>query len=449
MDHRVPAIGAAVSIVAAIVALISFVFLNESFEGPSVTGQVTDPYELTATFDDVENLPTKTSVLTRGVGVGKVHEVYYNPDQVSGTVTFSVEDEFRPIYKNATARIGERTILGDAFLDLDRGNEAAGELESGGEVTALPSVDFDEAFDFLDEKGRKHLSSVIETINEGAGAQPANGERLNATIGGITRTLDELNRLTLALQGQEQNIARLISGSNVVLGELAQRESSVRTIVGSGRTTLDALASNTAGLEQGIAELPGLLDAGRSSLRESRPLLTEARPLVADLRSIVPDLKPVFKQAGPLARDASSVIEGLKPLRIGTTQLLTKTEQALILALPVIDKLEPGVRNLVTMLGFFAPRINGVSSFFSNWSAAFSHGDANGKWARFNFNLVPGELVGGSQPGTCQPEDDIPFNSGVCENAYPKINDALDNEPYEQGDYKRLLPYEIPPRPSP
>ena len=126
MDHRIPVVGAVLSVIAVIAAAATFIYLNEAFRGPSVTGVVSHPYELTATFDDVENLSTKTSVLSHGVAVGKISSVDFDKDSVTGTATFTVEDEFRPIYADATARIGERTIFGDAFLDLDRGHPAAG-----------------------------------------------------------------------------------------------------------------------------------------------------------------------------------------------------------------------------------------------------------------------------------------------------------------------------------
>ena len=88
----------------------------------------------------------------------------------------------------------------------------------------------------------------------------------------------------------------------MVVDELGRREKSIRTIVGSGRATLDALASDTRSLERGVAELPrparvraAVADAarGRSS--------SELRGPVRDLRALSPDLpRALDTSAAPL-----------------------------------------------------------------------------------------------------------------------------------------------------
>jgi ABC-type transporter Mla subunit MlaD len=229
---------------------------------------------------------------------------------------------------------------------------------------------------------------------------------------------------------------------------LGDREDALRQIVSSGRVTLDALASDTSSVEHGVHELPGLLDAGRHSLADARPLLVEARPLVRQLRAIAPDLRPAIAGLGPLSRDAAGVVEGLKPFRVAAAPMLTKSQDLFRLALPVINELQPAVRNLVPLLGYLAPRANGIASFFSNSMGAFAQSDSLGHAARFSGNIVPLETIGGASPGICSPEDDVPIpNVGVCSNAYPAPNDALNPEPYVPGSYPRLLPWNPPPTP--
>ena len=446
MDHRVPKTGAVIAVIAVIVATISFVYLNSAFEGPSPIDSVGETYELRATFDDVENLPTKGSVLTRGVKVGKVTEVSYNSDDVTGTVTFTLEDEYAPVHADATARIGERTIIGDPYLDLDLGDPEAGELESGAEVTPLASVDFDESFDFLDRDGRAHLKSLLNTLSDGA-ATEGNGERLNGTVGGLARTTEELNTLVRTLEGQEGQIAELVSDSSVVLGELGSRESALRSIVGSGRVTMDALAANTASLELGLDELPPLLDSAAGSLAASRPLLREARPFVRRLRVLAPDLRPALAHLGPLSRDAANLIAGLKPFRVAASPLLKKARALLGISGPLVRQLAPATLNLVATLRYLGPRSDSVAAFFANIASALAHGDARGKWARFGLLAEVGEITDLPTPAVCSPEDDLPVNTGLCHNAYPSPRDAANPEPYADGSYPRLRPYVPPPRP--
>ena len=102
MDHRIPKVGVIISLICAALAGLTFVFLNEAFEGPSATSLVLgDGYTLEATFDDTEILPTKQPVLLRGLRVGKVKGVEFNKEDSTATVTFQVDDEYAPVYKDA------------------------------------------------------------------------------------------------------------------------------------------------------------------------------------------------------------------------------------------------------------------------------------------------------------------------------------------------------------
>src|SRR5688572_15189870 len=238
MDHRIPKTGMAVSIGLAVLALITFLFLNNRFEGPDPTEVLSDSFELTAEFESTKKLPTKQPVLYKGISVGRVTKVSWEPEDQLSVVAFTLEDDFA-IHEDAVLQIGERSLLGDPYLNLlSRGSESSPELESGDEVAQTrSSVDFDEALAFLDDEGRKHVRSLIDTVGRGLGPD-GNGAALNGTVGGLSRTISELNELTLALEGQEDELAALVSDASTVLKEIGTREDSVRTIVASGRRTL-------------------------------------------------------------------------------------------------------------------------------------------------------------------------------------------------------------------
>ncbi len=441
MDHRIPKVGLVLSIVCSALAILTFVVLNQAFEGPNPVSVIQgEGYHMKATFDDTEALPTKQPVLVRGVPVGKVKDVAYNPDGATATVTFSIDDEdLEGVYADASVTIGERTLLGDPYLNLDPGTPGGDELDSGAQVDSRPSVDFDEALDFLDTEGRRHLTSILGTLGE-ATASPRSGADFGGTIEELSRTVGELRGLTDALHGQEGQLAELVSDTGVVIDELGSREDALRRIVGSGRATLEALSTNTESLERGGAALPGVLSAGTEALDAAQPLIAEARPLVQEVREAAPDLAPALADVGPLAGDTIETVKNVSGL-----PTLRKLLRVVLLAAPAIPGLEDGVRNLVSLLRYAAPRANGIVSFFSNMASVTSSGDSDGAWARFGIIFEPGQLLDFKTPSVCHPEDDLPVNLGVCRNAYPEPNDALDNEPYEPGSYERLKPYKVPP----
>ena len=438
MDHRIPKVRLVVGIVCGVLALITFIYLNLAFEGPSVLRSLGgDRHEYVATFEDTEVLPTKQPVLLRGLEVGKVRAVEFNEDDSTATVEFTINDEFVPIYRDATAFIGERTILGDPYMSLDPGTEAAGELDDdGGEVAGHQSVDFDEALDFLDGEGRKHTRGILDELRV-ATRWDRGAEQLNQTAGSIARTITELRYLTRALRGQEDEIAGLVGDASIVLDVLGSRESTLRTLVGSARTTLDALAANTASLSEGLAQAPPLLDEGRRALAAVRPLIADAAPLVRELERAAPELSPILAELPSLTADTVEIVSELSGI-----PTLRKLLEVVTLIGPSVPKIEGAARNLVASLDYTAERRSGIAAFFANLADAGGHGDANGHWLRVAAVFENGLSTDTRTPATCLPEDDVAANSGLCSNAYPGPGDGFDNEPFEPGSYERVKPFD-------
>lgn len=439
MDHRIPRVGVVISVVLAMGALVTFIFLNGRFQGPNPVGFLSNPYELTARFKDNKTLPTKQAVLFHGINVGKVTGVKWDAARRESVVTFTLDKDF-VLRRDAVIRIGYRSLLGDPYLAVDsRGTKAQPELKTGDEVPHTETtVDFDEALSFLDEEGRRHVKSLIRTVADGTVA-PGNGERLNGTLGGVSRTVDELHTLTKTVRGQEDQIATLVRSAGTVLTTIGDREASIRTIVGSGRQTLGALASNTRSLEEGIDELPRLLASGRASLDRLQPLLLDARPVFAKLRAVAPSLSRALDPDAPrplnrAVGDLVAIIRGLEPLNVQAVPVLKRLRTLLGELDDVVRAGAPGARNLVPALDYLTPRSKSIATGYALLAAALKHTDGGGRYARVGLGL------------------DLPQSIDTAEtgghNAYPGPNDALDPKPFS-GSYPRIVPCTVPSRSTP
>jgi virulence factor Mce-like protein len=454
VDHRIPKVGVVICIVLAIGALITFIFLNSRFQGPNPVGFLSNPHELTVRFKDNKTLPTKQAVLYHGIVVGTVTGVRWDPSRRESRVTFTLKDKFR-LRKDAVIRIGYRSLLGDPYLAVDsRGSAGQPELKSGDEITRVENtVDFDEALAFLDEEGRDRVKSLIRTVADGTTA-PGNGERLNGTLGGVSRTVNELHVLTKTLRGQEPQIADLVRTASTVLSTIGDREASIRTIVGDGRRTLDALASNTSSLEQGIDELPRLLASGRTSLAGLRPLLAEARPVFADLRAVSPTvaeaLSPKAKYPlGGVVDDLVAIVRGLDPLNKKATPVLRRLKLLLDELVPVVQAGAPAARNLVPALNYLTPRSKAIATGYALLGAALSYKDSTSHYGLVGLNLDTNEATDSPASANCDPatQNTAP-NQGYCRNAFPAAGDALDPQPFT-GTYPRIVPCTVPSRKTP
>ena len=351
---------------------------------------------------------------------------------------------------------------------LEKGSSESPELEAGDELSdvcptdpaelardpqcnIVPPVNFDEALDFLDEEGRERVRSLIDTVAAGA-SREGNNLRLNDTTGGLVKTITELRILTDSLRGQEDEIARLVSDSSTVLQELGNREAAVRTIVGSGRVTLDALAANTASLQQGLDELPPLLARGREALELVRPLLGEARPVLAGLRELAPDLAAGLRggevSLGPITTDLVSIVEQLEPQRVALERVGPNTVKFLRLLSKRIADSAPAALNAVPIADYIAPRADSIGAFFALTRSATAQSDAGGRYGRFGVVVEPGLFVDEARPrayvnqgGVCDESE------AFCYNAFPAADDSLDNQPFD-GTYDRTFPYVPPTRQS-
>lgn len=455
MDHRIPRIGAAISIVLALAGAITFLVLNARFEGPDPTRLVHHPFELTARFADSRAMATKQPVMHKGIVVGRVTAVDWDGARREAVVRFTLNKGVR-VRRDAVARIGDLSLLGDHFLDLvSLGTAGAPPLRSGGEVSRTQaSVNFDEVFDYLDARGRRRVRSIVTTIADGIAARDAD-ERISGTVAGATRSVRELDRLTSALAGQERPLAELVASASTLLQETGRREQAIRDIVADGRATVGAVAGETAALDRALVTLPRVMRQAAGTLAGLRPVLVEARPTVARLRAVAPDLRRAFGTGGPftiaqLNRDVIAIIDGLQPLRRLAVPVLERLAQLNPKLLRVVRAAVPAVRNLVPALAFTGPRARDIGIFWAEAAAWFKRVDSTGRHTPVvALAFDPAEITDLPQKANCDPatQDRSP-NQGYCNNAYPKPGDSADPQPYE-GPYTRLLPCTPPPRSAP
>ena len=450
MDHRIPSNGLGVGIALAVIALVTFLFLNSKFEGPDPLDALRSPYELTAEFENSKKLPTKQPVLYRGIPVGRVTDVEWDGRRRVARVRFVLEDGFR-VREDAVLRIGERSLLGDPYLNLvSRGSEKRPVLEPGEEIAdARPSVNFDEALAFLDRDGRRHVRGMLRELARGTGG-PGRAEALNATVGGLTRSLEELHGLTRALAGQERQVSRLVESSSAVLEVLGEREAQIREIVAGGRRTLTALGGIEAALEHAIRELPGALRAGREALAATEPLLADGTPLLAKLRELAPDLHATLRGTGP--RSLAAVLaelerlgHGLGPLARQGKPVLERAHGVLVDLKPLVESIAPAARNLAPAVEYLAPRARAIAGGFALLADVASGRDSVGHYVRSGARLLEVEEALDLPRGECDPNE---RDNRACTNAYPEPDDALDPQPFS-GPYPRIVPCRVPSRATP
>lgn len=423
MNLQIPRGGVVMLVLFLASATAIFLYLMDRFGGPSMS--FSEPYSLVAGIPDTQGLAKKSDVLVRGVKVGEVQSIDVDGGD-RAQVTLAIGDEYAPVRRSATVRVGQKTVLGEAYVDLDPGTRSEPPLADGARLPAaqvLPAVELDEALAALDADGRRSLRGMLRTFGRGA-RSPETAQRVGATASRLAELTRQLRRLGVALRGQDGDLARLVLDSRTVLGELADREARVNRLVADGSATLGALAAHDASLREGIAEMPRLLAAARRTLGQAQPLLREGRPLLADLERAAEPLDSAFEDLRPVADSARRVLARLPALNRTAIPFLRRARPVVEAARPVARRLTPALGNLITAVRYLEPRRNTLSAWFSNTADMGLNGDEKGSWVRFFIFAEHG--TGFGAPGAFR------------NNAYTTPNDGDDLQPHRPGSYPRL-----------
>lgn len=450
MSRHISVVATAAVALLLVAAVVVFEVLNSAFGGP-LSASTGPSYRLTAPVADVQGLVTKSLVMVRGVPVGQVSSLERSGDHVD--VTLAVDPRKVAVHRDATIRVGHRTLFGEGYVRLDPGKPSSGALPSGSRLTAkavLPTVRLDDALKAFGPRTRAHIRSLNQTaalVDE----DPRARSEFNKTIGGLAGTVSALRTLSGELDGQQSTLSRYVSRSRAVVDELSGREQQIRDLVAAGRASAQAATASVPALRATISGTGDLLAEARRTLLASRPLLAEAQPVIRQTSAAAPDLTRVVAQLRPVARSAGTVVRSLPSFTADSRPVLGKLRAVAPVLLRTFAASEPALRDLNPVLRALADYRREVQGFFSTatggkvlrangtataptWQDAMtahptSHPGEDGPYAWIRF-IYDGALG----PPASQ-------DLGIGRNPYPRPA-----QPYApwSGKYQRVLPDPLP-----
>jgi phospholipid/cholesterol/gamma-HCH transport system substrate-binding protein len=265
-----------------------------------------------AEFSNASGLRAGQFVRASGVEVGKVKKV----DLVDGDkrirVDFSV-DRSLPLYQSTTAQIRYQDLIGNRYLELDRGTGEGADriLPPGGFIPLArtqPALDLDALiggfkplFRALNPEKVNAIAQTIITVFQGEG-------------GTINDILDQTAQLTSRLAERDQAIGEVISNLNTILDTTARHRkefddtvNNFEVLISGLKDRADPLAAGTAHISNAAGTIADLLADNRALLHDTVSRLeTIATPLI-DQRDQVEDMLTKLPNAFNLIGRASGI----------------------------------------------------------------------------------------------------------------------------------------------
>lgn len=366
---------------------------------------------VSAYFTDASPLVPGNRVQLYGVQVGEISAVTLEGGKAR--VDMVVDPSALPLHTDATATIMPVSLLGERFVQLARGSDAAPFAEPGAPIPVertSAAVDVDQLLNVLDDPTSTALAALVTTAGEGLAGR---GDDVAAALAALEPAMRRTDELAGVLDKQNAVLSHLVEQAEQTVGAFAPP---LDGLVSTTERTLGTVAAERAVLDQVLRELPSSLEAFRRSfgtLADTADVTTEnlvsLRPLTADLATTSRELREFADAATPALESAPDLLERL--------------DRMLDEARPVVDALGPAARDLDSAAGSvraladdLLPHDPGVASHLenlltgaANWGMATAGYDGLGHY--FKALLVPQPTVLGSVVAGNLPVGVLPANT--------------------------------------
>ncbi|MGH7903479.1 MAG: MlaD family protein [Candidatus Dormibacteraceae bacterium] len=279
-------------------------------------------YKVTAAFSTASDLVPGDDVDVSGFQVGRVASV--RPHGQGADVVLSLSSRYAPLYRDSRAVIRQKNLLGERYVELDRGTPASGSIPDGGVIPrqhTLTPVEVDQVLNALNPTIRDRLDITLNSLGQ---ATAGRGGDMNLSAGDLKTLAVELELIAHTLSASSVDLGSLVSSLDKVIGTLAAYHAQVRTDI----TQFDQLMSTIAGresalqgtlindnkvmaildqalsgstaaqLQQALAQGPAALDNGNHYFDNAKITFTDTLPRTADINNLFFEMASAFSGDG-------------------------------------------------------------------------------------------------------------------------------------------------------
>ncbi|WP_122816291.1 MCE family protein [Nocardioides pantholopis] len=232
---------------------------------------VDDSYTVLAQFTESGGIFAGAEVTYRGVGIGRVDELELTEQGVE--VHLEIEDEYDDIPADTLAVVGNRSAVGEQYVELQPQVDAGRALRDGSRIRAA-----DTRTPVATEKLLGDLSRTVASVDQDALRTTVTelGTAFGGTGPDLQRIIDTGTSFIETANANFDLTTALIRDANTVLQGQADSESSLRTFA----RDLSLFTGTLAGSDR---DLRRLIDTGSSAANQLRTFLEENEVELAGL----------------------------------------------------------------------------------------------------------------------------------------------------------------------
>ena len=327
-------------------------------------------YRLIAEFHDAVQLGVQSDVRISGVSVGKVVTVSLDHKTGLTKAVMQLDSKYAPRPADTRAILRTKSLLGETYVELTPGNQAAGKLPDGGSIPRTqisPSVQLDQILSTFDPKTRRAFSiwqqqDAIALTNRGQAFNQAFAE-LYPFATNVDSVLSVLNRDSAATRA-------LLRNGGQVFSALSRSPSALQGFIRNSNALFAATAAQDKALADTVRAFPAFTVATRQTIERVDRFAKNTKPLVDELRPAAAKLTPALRDTVVFAPELKTLMSNLAPLTEASKAGVPAFQSFLDDTVPWLARLKPYLGSVVPVLDYLNTYRREVATFFANSAAS-------------------------------------------------------------------------------
>lgn len=383
-------------------------------------------YTISFDTDNLQNLVPYSDAEEAGVPVGKVATLTrISPDTIR--VVLTLDDTVGPLHEGATVQISEKSLAGQPYVKVTDGTGPPIAPDTVLPASMVkPSVTLRDVLASLDKPTRQALGGVIRSLGQSTAGREHDISNLMAGFSDVGHNggtaLDAVAAQSADLEQVSQQLQQIFEALDVGSGQIAQLVSS------ADRLTV-ATAGQRPALEASLRTLPGALDSATVASAHISQLSHALGPVAEDLRRAAPDLNDALDELPDASLELRSLLPPLHAVLGRAPATLDEVpdfdDSARAFFPPAVNVL----RDLDPALRYLKPYGLDIAQFFTHFGAVFHHYGDDGLSYVYVRPVVNPEAV--------RPDPVKLPNSLYPSNPYPGPGGLRDLRPFT-GTYPRV-----------